>query len=469
VDLVLRGGKVYTLDPDQPWAEAVAIQGTTLVAVGSSTNMDRHIGRDTVVVELDGRPLLPGFHDSHIHLMKGAVQLEWAQLNELDSSEDILLTIKAYAEAHPDRLWVLGAGLRGVPPDIVQRADLDRAIPNRPVYLESHDGRLAWVNSKALELAGMDPGIDAATAPWVRKALPRPSREEQVQILNRGMAYLHRFGVTSIETEASLEERELIEDLERVGALKLRVRIVPTVSAASDVERLASDNAVRIGGDHLSGPFAGDLDDRGLQVIFDANSDEAVEAALALLAEMEPERRHRLEGWEVVFRDDVTRLAEIGVTVSVPPLAASPDLQLRASRLAWKSLITSGARLTFGSRWPEGDLDPLFGICTAVTRQDLGGKPEQGWVPEERLSVEEAVRAYTWNGVFAAFGERTRGSLEPGKLADIVVLTEDIFKIVPRRIVEVEAAMTIVGGQVVYVSPSFLPEEMRRLLMQGYN
>ena len=464
MDLVLRGGKVYTLDPALPWAEAVAIEGTRLVAVGSSTDMDRYIGRDTVVADLDGRSVLPGFHDTNVHLMKGAIQLDWALLNETRSLEDILLTVKAYADAHPDNPWVLGAGLRGVDPDIVHRSHLDQAVSERPIYLEAHDSSFAWVNSKALEIAGLDLGGDAATATAVRNALPRPSREEQLQILKRAVAHLHRFGVTSIETDGSFNELELLEELERLGNLKLRVRVVPTANAATDSELLAREGAVRIIMDGSTTSKASDLEQHGLQVIFDADGDDAVEAALQFLGKANPARRHRLEGWEVVSRDDVTRLADLGITVSVPPLAASPERHLRADRLAWRSLIASGGRLAFGSRWPESDLDPLFGIYTAVTRQDLDGKPEKAWVPDERLSVEEAVRAYTLNGVFAAFGEETRGSLVPGRLADIVVLTEDIFKIVPRRIVEVEAAMTIVGGQVVYVSPSFLPEEMRRVL-----
>ncbi len=469
VDLVLRGGKVHTLDPALPWAEALAIEGDRLVAVGSSTDMDRHIGRDTVVVELEGRPVLPGFHDAHVHLMKGAVQLDWALMTEVDSREDILLIVKAFAEAHPDRPWVLGAGVRGTDPSIVLRTDLDRIVPNRPVYLEAHDCRFAWVNSKALELAGMDLGVDAATATLVRNTLPRPSHEEQLEILKRGVAHLHRFGVTSIETDASFEEVELIEELERLGDLKLRIRVVPTVTSVTDVERLAIEDAVRIPIDSSTASIARHFEQRGLQVIFDADGDDAVEVALAFLGTADPTRRHRLEGWEVVSRDDVTRLAELGVMVTVPPLATSPDLHLRADRLAWKSLLASGGQLVFGSRWPEHDLDPLFGIYAAVTRQDLHGKPEEGWMPEERLSVEQAVRAYTLNGVSAAFGDKTRGSLKAGKLADIVVLTEDIFKIVPRRIVEVEAAMTLVGGRVVYLSPSFLPEEMRLLLTQDYN
>lgn len=464
MDLVLRGGKVYTLDPALPWAEAIAVEGAELVAVGSSTDMDRHIGRDTVVVELQGRPLLPGFHDSHVQLMKGALRLDWALLNEVESLEDILLTVKAYADAHPSHPWILGAGLRLSDPGILHRGDLDGVVSNRPVYLEAHDRRFAWVNTKALELAGMPSDVESGRATLVRNALPKPPREELLQILKRGVAHLNRFGITSIETDASPEELALMEELESIGNLNLRVRVVPTVTAVADVERQATENAVRIPIDASTTSIARALEQRGFQLILDTDGDGAIEVALTLLAPMDPAQRHRIEGWEAASQDYVTRLAELGVTISVPPLAASPNLHLRADRLAWKSLIASGARLTFGSRWPEWDLDPLFGIYAAVTRQDLDGKPEEGHTPKQRLSVEEAVRAYTLDGVFAAFGETTRGSLVPGKLADIVVLTEDIFKIVPRRIVEVEAAMTIVGGQVVYVSPSFLPEEMRRVL-----
>ncbi|MCP5117586.1 MAG: amidohydrolase family protein, partial [bacterium] len=172
---------------------------------------------------------------------------------------------------------------------------------------------------------------------------------------------------------------------------------------------------------------------------------------------------------------DIPRFAAIDVIASMQPYHASPDIVNVWRRhvggrraeygFAWKSLRDSGARLALGSDWPVVDLDPLLGIYTAVTRADLDGRPEGGWIPNQCLSLEEVIHGYTLGGAYASFEESIKGSLEVGKLADLVVLTEDLFKIPTPRIAETEVAMTVIGGKVVYISPSFLTDAMRRNLL----
>jgi predicted amidohydrolase YtcJ len=216
------------------------------------------------------------------------------------------------------------------------------------------------------------------------------------------------------------------------------------------------------------------LDRRSIPVTLRAKGDRAVRMALDAFergesSDLKDNRRHRLEGIDTISEDDIPRLADLGITASIQPYRVSLDFVsswdrfLGPTRLtrafAFKSFESSGARLAIGSRWPAFDLDPALGIHVAVNRQNLDGKPERGWNPDERLTLEETIAAYTKGGAYASFDENTRGTLEEGKPADLVVLSEDLFRIPRRRIAEVEAVMTIVGGRPVFISPGFVPDE----------
>jgi predicted amidohydrolase YtcJ len=219
------------------------------------------------------------------------------------------------------------------------------------------------------------------------------------------------------------------------------------------------------------------LHQHGLPIIVRAKGDRAVRMALDAYEKLgkAPKRHRRIDGIDIISRVDIPRLADLGALACLQPCRASPDFAsswdrfigpLRLERaLAFKSLEASGALLAFGSRWPAFDLDPMLGIHAAVNRRNLDGKPERGWNPDERLSLEEALSAYTMRGVDGRFDADIRGTLEEGKPADIVVLSEDLFRIPARRIAEIEAVMTIVGGRTVYLSPGFVPKETEDILL----
>jgi hypothetical protein len=557
--LVLRGGRIHTLDPARPWAEAIALRDDRVAAVGSAGDVEEFIGRDTEVIDLESNLVLPGFNDGHIHFLEGALRLDQVKLGEARSLDEMRKMVKAYAAEHLDRPWIQGMGWIYSYIDggrLPTRQDLDVVVADRPVYLEAYDGHTAWTNTKALQIAGisgrsraqgygevvMDPVTGEPTGvlkepgamDLVRSLLPRPTREEKLAALRRGMGEALRFGVTSIQIahgsptfepapKHAEDELDLYEELERAGELSVRVYFAVSVDKDTTAGELSAIAALK---DRLPGPWvkAGAIkivmdgvieshtaalfepyadepatrgqpdysqeeidalvlegDRRGLQIFTHAIGDRSVRMVLDAYQRAAREdpgrpRRHRIEHIEVSSEEDHPRFAVLGVLGSMQPHHASPDItgvwarnvgKERVRRaFAWRALRQKGARLVHGSDWPVVSIDPLLGIYTAVTREDLDGKPSGGWVPEERLSVEEAVRGYTLDAAFASFDEAVKGSLEPGKLADLVVLDGDLFKMPPRRIPETEVLMAVVGGRARYVSPRFLDGPRREKLLQ---
>jgi predicted amidohydrolase YtcJ len=544
--LVLRGGRVYTADPAHGWAEAIAVRGDTIAAVGSNAEIARWVGPGTRVVELAGRPVLPGFIDTHIHFLEGSLLLGQVKLDQARSLPEMLAIVKAYAEAHPDAPWIEGMGWnysfveggRRLP----TRQDLDAVVPDRPVYLQAYDAHTAWVNSKALEVAGLDRRAelhgfgeivrDATGEPTgvlkerdamalVHKAIPAPTHAEKLAALRRGLAEAARLGITSIHiahgsptVEPSPphapDELDLYEELARAG--ELTVRVYMAMSVGKDTSDATLDRwvalahrlrgpwvkagAVKIVMDgviesHTAGmlaPYSDDgstsgspaftqaeldalvarLDRRGFQIFTHAIGDRSVRMVLDAYARVRAAdparpRRHRIEHIEVTTAEDVPRFAALGVIASMQPYHASPDLngawdravgpERIALAFAWRSLRDAGARVIYGSDWPVVTQDPLVGLHAAVTREDLSGKPAGGWIPAQRLTLEQAIRGYTSDAAYASFDEDNRGSLAPGKLADLVVLSQDLFAIDPRRIADVKVVMTVVGGETRYAAP----------------
>ena len=552
-DLILRGGRIYTVNRAQPWAEAIAIRGDQFIAVGSNQDMDRLIGKDTTLVELDGRLVLPGIIDSHIHLLEGSILLDHVRLDEATSLEEMKDIVRLFAKAKPEAPWIVGHGWNYTYVEggrLPTRHDLDEVVPDRPAFLMAYDGHTAWVNSLALAAAGLDrqskplgpgeivrdPETGEATGALkeegaiqlVRRVMPRPPREELLAALRKGIAYAHRFGVTSIHSASGISAEEdaegypdndaldLFAELEQRGELTLRVYSAMTVNETTtdeDLDRFAElaarhrgpwlkAGAVKIFMDgviesHTAAmlePFANNpdergtpnytqaeinelisnLDQRGFQIFTHAIGDRAVRMVLNAYEEAagqhpESRGRHRIEHVEVVSDKDIPRFAELDVIAAMQPHHATPDIvgvwakgvgPERIERaFAWRSLRDAGARVVHGSDWAVVTIDPLVGLHTAVTRQDLDDRPEGGWIPDQRLTLEDAISGYTLDAAYASFEEDIKGSIEVGKFADLAVLSQDLFKVPPRKIAATEVMMTVAGGQVVYASPRFLPQE----------
>ncbi|MBI2837930.1 MAG: amidohydrolase [Acidobacteria bacterium] len=535
-DLILRGGRVYTVNPAQPWAEAVALRGDLIVGVGSNADVDHLAGDRTTVIDLGGRLVLPGFNDAHIHFLEGSLALDQVGLDSARSLAEMQERVRAYAAARPEQPWIVGRGWIYEYVDggrLPTRADLDAVVSDRPVYLEAYDGHTAWVSSKALELAkvnaasvpdgygeivkdpktGLPTGVlkEGAAMEMVHSAIPKPTHAQQIAALRLGLAEARRNGVCSIQNASgSLEELDLYQTLLDANELTVRVYAAMTVdkqTSPQDLDLIAAASsrlrgpwikagAVKIFMDgviesHTAGmlePYSddpttsgspeytegeidrlvSDLDRRGFQIFTHAIGDRSVRMVLdayARAASTNPtnQRRHRIEHIETISAEDIPRFAGLGVVASMQPYHASPDItgvwarnagEARQQRaFAWQSIRTAGAHMAHGSDWPVVTLNPLVGLHAAVTREDLEGKPDGGWIPVQRLSLEQAIPGYTRDAAYASFDDEVKGSIQAGKLADLVVLADDIFAMSPRKIGATAVMMTIAGGRIVYETP----------------
>jgi predicted amidohydrolase YtcJ len=332
-------------------------------------------------VDLGGRLLLPGFTDSYFHLREGVQSLGTPPLGEAESRDELLDLVRLDARSRAQGEWILGFGWRyRVLGQPRSRHELDSAVSGRPAFLLSEDGRSAWVSSRALELSGVS--TDSALV----------SDAEAIAALT---------AASPIDETAS-RLREVASHANRFG-----ITTVQIPSAPSELTELY----------------------RGLDL------------RVELITESpEPPRR---DGVDRISSGELAGLRGMIVGVHPAKIALGPAASGRAD-FPLRSLVDAGAVLAFGSDWPFGTLDPLVGIAAAVTREDLDGRPEGGTAPEQKLTVEEAVLAYTRNR-----------ALEPGNPADLVVLSRDIFSIPPQDIAAARVEMTVLSGRIVYRSPSF--------------
>ncbi|MBU0491474.1 MAG: amidohydrolase [Chloroflexi bacterium] len=533
-DLVLHNAVCYTMDPALPRAEALAVYGNRIAAVGPTADVLALRGPNTIVIDLRGQAVLPGFIDSHVHLANYALARRWAMLDGLSSLAEVLDAVARRVAITPPGMWVEGFGWNhNVWPErrFPTRHDLDAIAPDHPVALRRKDGHTLWVNTVALARGGLldvvpevrggqfdrdersEGGaltgiIRELAIDWFKKhVIGPPPLADTLSALVETMPLVHSLGLTSVQTPEEADKLTAWLTLRERGELALRVWAMiekDDLDAAIGLGLRAGfgDDWVRLGGLKLYAdgalgshtadmlePYADDPTRRGLTVLdtdelrdlvgrasragfpacVHAIGDAAVRRVLDVLAALpsmgEQRLRHRIEHVQVIHPADLGRLTGLGVVAAMQPLHAPSDREV-ADRLwgsraryayAWRSLLDRGTRLAFGSDGPIEDIDPLAGIYATVTRKhpdptvpQARGEPAEGWYPEECLSVEEAVRAYTLDAAYAAGEEHIKGSLTPGKLADIVVLSRDILSEPPPAILKTRVNMTILDGKVVY-------------------
>ena len=535
-DMVLYNGRIYTGSDQQPFVEAMAVQKNKIIATGSSASIQKWIGSSTRQINLQGRLVVPGFNDAHIHFLSGSLSLQTADLNNCKTVEEAANTLLAFAQKHPSAQWVTGSGWQYTifPDGKPTRYMLDAVISDRPVYVRAYDGHSAWVNSKALELAGITRDTkysgfgsivkDAAGEPTgmlsegamqlVSKLLPPVTKEEKLKAIEAGLQYAASLGITSVQNASgTVEELELYKELLQKGKLTLRYAAAFSTSTATteqDLQRFAvikdqyrnnpllradaikfmldgvieSHTAVMMedysdageNGKTANGTFAYPLpvyqkltqqfDKAGFRLYTHAIGDRSVHEALnaygrAQQINQTKNSRHRIEHIEQCKPADVQRFRQLNVLPSMQPIHADPgtiavwakavgELRLPFS-FGWQSMLQSNAFLVFGSDWPACiDLNPLHGLHIAVNRQTTDGQPAGGWVPQQRITLKEALNAYTYGGAYSSFEEHYKGRLLTGYLADFVVLSQDLFKIEPSRIYDTRVLLTVMDGKVVY-------------------
>ncbi len=516
---LLLKGEIYTMDRTLPRAQAVAIEGNRILAVGSNEEVRAQTrGGGWERLDLKGKAVVPGFIDCHIHFLDFALGLKRLDFKEVDSLEGVLELVRERARKSGPGEWITGFGWDhhlwqvGLP----RKEDLDRVAPENPVALTRKDGHSMWVNSLALERAGIDGGtpdppggeierdaegptgiLKERALELVEEILPKSSPQTRQEALREAISKAQQFGLTGIHdcegSEALADFQTLLaqgelgvrvymmipqENLEKAITLGLKTGFGNDFLRLGDL-KLFADGSLGSQTAHMLESFYGQPDNYGIPVLsrdelraivgraseaeiacaVHAIGDAANRKALDIFAQL-PTRglRHRIEHAQLLQPEDIPRFKRWGIIASMQPIHATSDMAM-ADRYwgerarysyAWRSLLDSGARLAFGSDCPVESLDPLMGIHAAVTRQRASGEPEGGWYPQERLTIAEAVHAYSLGAAHASGEERAKGSIAPGKLADLVVLSRDIFEIPPEEILDTEVLYTIFDGHVVY-------------------
>ncbi len=535
-DLIVTNAKVWTVDKARPEAQAVAVLGERIVAVGTDAEVSTWRGPRSKVIDAKGRRVLPGFNDSHVHFSAGGQQLDRIYLKDAATPEEFARRIGEDVARTPPGEWILGGDWdheMWTPAELPTRHMIDPVAPTTPVFLSRYDGHMAIVNSVALRRAGItartpDPpggtivrdaqghptgALKDAAMELVARHIPPLTRERRLRGIRRALEHAASLGVTSVqEMGTSFQEQgsesadfALYAELAERGELTTRIYAAPSLTeweslAKIGIRRGYGPSHLRLGA--LKGYSDGSLgsttayffepydddpktkgllaagmrplprvrgrmmkaDEAGLQLCIHAIGDQAISIVLDLfrdlaLANGERDRRLRIEHSQHIAPKDFERYAAQKVIASMQPYHAIDDgrwaeKRIGAERLkgtyAFRTLLDRGVRLAFGTDWNVAPLDPMQGLYAAVTRATLDGKNPQGWVPEQKISLAEAIEAYTLGSAYAEFQEKEKGSLTAGKLADLVVLSDDIFAMVPEAIRNVKVEATIVGGRVVY-------------------
>ena len=532
-DLVITNAVVRTMDPDRPVAEAIAIADGRIVAVGSGDEINRRAGADTRVIDANGRLLLPGFNDAHVHFVSGGQQLSSVDLRDAATIDEFRRRIEQFADTQPEGTWITGGdwdheNWPGGPLPTVE--SIDEVTPRHPVFVTRLDGHMGLANSLALTLGGItrdtaDPpgglivrnatgeptGVlkDAAMS-LVTMKIPAPTFSQRLDAARAASWHAASLGVTSVQDMSGSDDVPAYIELLKRGELKTRIYVAAPLpqwarSAAAGLHAAAGTVWIRQGGlkgfadgslgsttawffepyhdaPHTNGLPSDEMlaeltlldnvrqaDRAGLQVMIHAIGDQANEKVLSVYErvareEGERDRRFRIEHAQHLRREDLPRFPAGHVIASMQPYHCADDGRWAEKRIgpqrargtyAFRSLLDTGAILAFGSDWSVAPLDPIQGIAAAVTRRTLDGRHPDGWVPEQKITVEEAVRAYTIGSAFAEFQERDKGMLRPGMLADMVVWSRDFFTAAPETIPETKALLTIVDGRVVYQDAAF--------------
>ena len=530
-DIVIINATVHTMDPAQPLAEAVAVLGNHIVAVGSTSEIRALAGSKTRVIDAGKRLVLPGFNDSHVHFLEGGFQLSNVDLRDAKSPQEFAERIHRFAEKIPKGQWIVGGSWDherwpGAP--LPTKELVDAATTNNPVFVSRLDGHMALANSLALKLAGVtsdtkdvdagkivrDPqsgeptGLlkDSAMA-FVYKIIPDRTFEEKLADAKAASDYAASLGVTSIQDMSTGADVGVYQTLLDRGELKTRIY---GMTPLSKWERLGNagirahfgNDMLRIGGlkafsdgslgsstalffePYLDEPGTRGLpgpdlfpegvflkralmaDRAGLQLIVHAIGDRANDEVLTAFQQVAGQngprdRRPRIEHAQHLRQVDIPRFGREHVIASMQPYHCIDDGRWCEPRIgperckgtyAFRSLLDSGAVLAFGSDWTVAPLDPMTGVYAAVTRRTLDDKNPDGWYPKQKLSVEETIHAYTVGSAYAEFAEKVKGTLTSGKLADIVMLDRDIFKINPVEIINTRVLLTVMDGRIVYES-----------------
>lgn len=539
-DVVIRHAQVYTVDVQRPWAEAVAIKQDRIMWVGDDHAATSYVGPSTKVIDAGGRLVLPGFIDSHFHVLLGS-NPDVLRVANANSLAEIQRQVREFAQQRPELPWIEVEGWNySAFPDgtLPTWKDLQGLTGGRPAFLVAYDYHTIWMNREALRAFGItrrtekvifaeklekdlktgeptgivtgfgSTGLSEDSEAELRKRLPSHAAKAIAQDVANNVGAAVKAGITTVvDPQSYLEDLDVYSRLRSEGKLPARLQVAlfhrrgtteETLKLFDDARQKYNDDWLRVSAvklyiddviePHTAAllePYAdrpqtrGELDyppdefkevvarlDRmKFQVFIHSIGDRGIRTALDAIEYAEKQngprdRRDELIHIECLNGQDLPRFKQLGVIACMQPRHCAPDITGQWAKAvgparwkyawAFRSLRDSGATLAFASDWNVAEMEPLIGIYTALTRKGLDGKPEGGWVPEQTIDLETAIHAYTINGAYANFVEQNRGSITPGKYADLVMVSDDLFKISADKIKDAKVIWTMVGGKEVW-------------------
>jgi predicted amidohydrolase YtcJ len=559
-DLILKNGTIYTMETQQPWASTIVIAGNRITAVlDKHASLTPYIDKHTRVIDLQGKFVLPGFIDGHVHFNRAGALINDANLMMVSDNNALIKEMTRVVGILEDGEWITGglwgayeqwalgtteAGTKKKQRWHPNRWVIDDITKNNPCLLNSFDGKLFLANSAALKAANLEKGnltgmqydlqkratgLIFKDSPALEKIRAVMKPKSNKRLLNENRAALKQLaesGIVEVQDIAKPDQTNRFVQLQDQGELTCRIWLRPDLSRGAEMKATGfkpglhpktkeKDQWLRYGalkgyidgimGNHSALFFkpynddptnygnyrnhtsndpsfkTGDMEklyrlikigyDAGFVANVHAIGTKGVSLMLDTYERLRTDLGKKLAGFRVIHAQvirpqDFPRFKALNVIAEINPYHISDDMRWMAERIgdqrckgayAFKSLLENGTILSFGSDWPgtnaaQYHVHPKYLIHAAVNRTTLKGTPKGGWFPREKISVHEALKAYTINNAYAAFEDHLRGSIKPGKLADIAVLDRNLLTIDPKEILKMSVLMTIVAGKIVYES-----------------
>ncbi|HEY8444670.1 MAG TPA: amidohydrolase [Bacilli bacterium] len=517
MELILFNGKIHTLDTKKEVYEAIAIDKELIIKVGKNEDILPLKTKNTTLIDLQGKTVIPGFNDSHMHLYSTGKNLQRVNLLGVNSIEEVKAKVKDFINNNSLLKFIKG---RGWNQDYFQdearfltKDDLDEISKDYPILLLRACGHIGVVNSKALELIDANVNIDGGYVDYEKgilyeNALSLLEDDESIddikETLQKAIVYANSFGITSVQTDDFQKDYQKVLSayLELHQEKKLTCRVyeqclLPNLEILEDFLKngyysgygddyfkigplkLLLDGSLGARTAALTKPYCDDLTTSGLLTYDDyeleaimkyANSfnmqiavhcigDKAMKQALAIFHKLHNPLRPSIIHCQIMDEEIQNQFQALQVLALIQPIFLHYDHRIVEKRVgedlartsyAFKTLLNKGVKLALGTDSPIDTINPFANLYCAITRKDLEGNPPQGWNPQEKLTLDEALQLYTQGSSYASFEENKKGIIKSGFFADMIVLNQDIFNITSNQLLKTEVEYTIVGGKIVY-------------------